>query len=185
MSGIRPIIDDAVAAVLAEHPKYFTPKGHEHARTVIVRKVMAAIRGDGSEKSQETPAAAITQAAPQSNLIEPVSREGRALSNLCLLAGAIAPFRTSDGRFVLPTEANNGAVFALADLPAKDQWLFLTERKRIGAWTEFFRESLPHAARKPILQTRGTETGILMPWPWPPSKTGVIYTPEETPEAAQ
>jgi hypothetical protein len=179
MTGIRPIIDDAVAAVLAEHPKYFTPKGHEHARTVIVRKVMAAIRG-ASDKPADTTTAPTS--APQSSLVDPTSHEGRAYASLCLLAGAIAPFRTGDGRFVLPAEANNAAVLTLADLPPKDQWLFLTERKHIGAWSEFFRESLPHAARKPILQTRGTETGILMPWPWPPSKTGVVYTPENESE---
>lgn len=174
MTGIRPMIDTAVADVLAEHPKYFTPKGHEHARTVIVRKIMAAIRGDGADKSSaevSTPASTL----PQPISIEPTSREGRAYTALCNLAGAVAPFRMGDGRIAIPPDANNPRVFALSDLPPRSQWLFLTEHRQVAAWNEFFREMLPQAARRPIIEKRGDQSGILMPWPWPPRRDGGTY----------
>lgn len=185
MSGIRPIIEGAVADVLAEHPKYFTERGMEKAQAALVRKIMAALRGDAPDKAAtETPAALDEPEAPKHPLaVEPTSREGRAYSNLCALSGALAPFRMGDGKFSLPVEANCPAVMALADLPPKSDWLFLTEHKQIGAWTEFFRQSLPMAARRPITEKRGDATGILMPWPWPPSVTGKIYTVEH--EAAE
>lgn len=175
MSGIRPIIDSAVVDVLAEHPKYFTPRGHEHARTVIVRKVMAAIRGDGAEKPAEV---AATSVRPQPLPVEPSSREGRAYSNLCRLSGAVQPWKTGAGHFILPAESANEAVYALAELPDQTSWQFLTDRRQIGAWTEFFAESLPNAARRPIIHKRDDLSGILMPWPWPPGATGKIYSPD-------
>ena len=51
MGFLKTAIDVAVSEAIAEHPKYFTPKGVEHAKTAIVRKVMAALR-DGGEKSR-------------------------------------------------------------------------------------------------------------------------------------
>lgn len=175
MSGIRPMIDDAVADVLAEHPKYFTPKGHEHARTVLVRKIMAAIRGDGPAKPAEESDAPLQ---PQPMSVEPGSPEGRAYSALHALAGAVAPFRMGNGQIAIPPEANNARVFALSDLPPRTQWQFLTEPKHVGAWNEFFREMLPHAARRPIIEKRGDQSGIFMPWPWPPRRDGQIYNSE-------
>lgn len=170
---LRAIIDAAVADAMAEHPKYFTPKGHEHARTVIVRKIMAAFRGDGSDKPDDT--AADHPASPQPLLVEPHSREAIAFSNLRQIAGATTPFRLGDGRLSINAEAACPAVFALADLPLKSQWLFLTAPRNVGAWQEFFRDTLPGVARRPIHEHRGTEVGLLMPWPWPPTKDGKVY----------
>ena len=176
MTGLRPIIDAAVAAVIAEHPKYFTPKGIEHAKTVIVRKVMAAVRGDGG---QDKPGDAASEPATvQSTLVEPESREGRAYANLRTIAGAVMAFKTGDGRIVVNPEAACEAVYAFGDLPEKSQWLFLTEQRHIGAWGEFFRDHLPGVPRRPILQQQGDKRGILMPWPWPPRKDGKVYDDE-------
>lgn len=182
MTGIRPIIDSAVAAVLAEHPKYFTPKGHEHAQTVLTRKIMAAIRGDAPAKEASEPEP--PPASPQQPIaIDPTSLDGRAYTALRELAGAPAPFRMSGGLISLPPEANNVRVMALADLPKREEWQFLTTPKQIGAWNEFFREMLPVGTpRRSITETRRTLNGILMPWPWPPGRDGRIYTaePEQT-----
>lgn len=177
MSGIRPMIDGAVADAMAAHPKYFTPKGHEHARDVIVRKIMAAIRGDGPKLDD---AESAPPSLPQPVAVEPTSREGRAYTALRELAGASAPFRMSGGLISLPPEANNVRVMALADdLPPRERWEFLTETKQIGAWNEFFRAMLPEGTpRRSIVETRGDQTGILMPWPWPPGRDGKIYNAE-------
>ncbi len=183
MSGIRPIIDDAVADVIATHPKYFTPKGHEHARDMIVRKIMAAIRGDGS-KPGESDAAPASPAQPIA--VEPLSREGRAYTVLRELAGAPAPFRMSGNLISLPPEANNVRVMALADLSKREHWEFLTAVKQIGAWTEFFREMLPAGPpRRSIVETRGDQTGILMPWTWPPARDGKIYVAQSEIEESE
>ncbi len=176
-AGIRPIIDSAVASVLAEHPKYFTPKGREHAQTVLTRKIMAAIRGDGADKA--SPENSPAPSAPIPLSIEPTSREGRAYIALRNLAGAGDPFRMSGGMISLPPEANNVRVMVLADLPQRHEWKFLTPPKQIGAWNEFFREMLPDGTpRRSIIETRGEQTGIFMPWPWPPGRDGRIYSTE-------
>lgn len=178
MTGLRPIIDSAVAAAIAEHPKYFTERGLEKAQAAIVRKVMSALfRSDGTVDAPiETPA----PVEPLQPLAaDPKSAEGRAYINLRELAGAAAPFRMGDGQISIPPEAQKPAVYALADLPALP-WVFITDRQQTGAWLEFLAEALPKAvARKSIQIRRGDATGILMPWPWPPSVTGKIYTTEE------
>lgn len=177
MTGLRPIIDCAVADAMAAHPKYFTPKGHEHARDVIVRRIMAAIRGDGPSKSPDE-TEATTPSTPQPVSVEPTTREGRSYAVLCNLAGAVAPFRMGDGRIAIPPDANNARVFALSDLPPRSRWLFLSDHRQIAAWNEFFRETLPQAARRPIVERRGDQSGILMPWPWPPRRDGATYDAE-------
>ncbi len=183
MSGIKPIIEGAVADAMAEHPKYFTPKGHEHAQTVLVRKIMAAIRGDGA-KPDESDAA--PPAAPQPTSVESSSREGRAYAALRKLAGAGEPFRMSGGLISLPPEANNIRVFALADLPSRDKFEFLTVTKQVGAWNEFLKQMLPDGTpRRSIVEQRGDQTGILMPWPWPPGRDGRIYTTEPEPTESE
>lgn len=178
MSGIRPIIEAGIDQAIAEHPKYFSELGlsSDRARIALVRKIMAAVRGDAADKSSATESNPQPPAIPQPTLITASSREGRAFLNLCMLSGAPAPFRSADGRFSLPPEAANESVYALADLPPKSEWDFLTETKHIIAWREFFSESMPAGvARKPILHQRGDQQGILMPWRWPPSKTGTVY----------
>lgn len=168
MSGIRPMIDAAVASAIAEHPKYFTELGlaNERARTVIVRKIMAALRGDGVDK----PAAesSVSSALPVPISVEPQSREGRAYANLRRLAGASTPFLMGTGQYSVPPSAACEAVYALAALPDKSHWTPITHAQ-MGAWGEFFRETLPNAPRRPMTADQR------MPWPWPPSATGKVY----------
>lgn len=184
MSGLRTIVDTAVADAIAEHPKYFTPKGLEHARTVIVRKVMAAMRGEGDKPAGEQTGAA--PAAPHGPvLVEPGTRLGLAYGLLRKMAGAVSPPRTGDGRIIVVMEATGDNVQVLADAPPRDQWLFITDRQQMGAWTEFFRETLPGAARRPIAETSTDGLpGIRVPWPWPPRKDGRIYPPDDSEHAA-
>jgi hypothetical protein len=178
MGILRTAIDGAVAEVVAQHPKYFTPRGLELARTVIVRKVMAALRDDGADKPTAEPAeatAAILRVTPE-------SREGRGYTNLRFIAGAVAPYRFGDGNIVINAPANCEAVYALAEMPPIEAWLFLTERDQMGAWYELFGEMLRGIACRVISQERDGKTGILMPWPWPPSVTGKIYDGTEPTE---
>ncbi len=175
MSLIRNAIDTAVADVMAEHPKFFTPRGIESARNILVRKIMAALR-DGGEKPDAVPEA--TASAPKFIVVAADSREARAFVNLRHLAGATAPTPSGDGRVAIPAPAYCDAVFALADLPPPSAWLFLTDRDQMGAWFEFFRESLPDVARRVIAVGRNGASGILMPYPFPPNKSGKIYEAE-------
>lgn len=173
MTGIRPMISDAIAAYIAEHPKQFSERGIEKAQAGLTRKIMAALLRSDNEPEPETPAPP-AELAPLT--VDPKSTEGRAYTNLRSLAGAGAPFRMQDGNISLPPEAQKPAVYALADLPAQP-WQFITDRQQTGAWLEFFAESLPKGvARKPIQIEQNGATGILVPWPWPPSKDGKIYT---------
>lgn len=181
-AGIRPIIDAAVAQVIAEHPKYFTERGFEKAQAAFTRKIMSALlpRDAGDRAAETSPPVEVSEPVPIA--VDRTSREGRAYTNLRELAGATAPFRMSDGRISIPTEAQKPAVYALADLPP-EPWEFITDRQQMGAWLEFLSASLPEGiVRKPIQIKRGDSTGVLMPWPWPPSVGGKTYSASETTE---
>lgn len=171
VSALRTIVDDAVGAAIDEHPKYFTPKGVEKARAAIVRKIMAAFRDDG-EKSE--PAAEPDKAKPF-EIALPNSREAAGYLNLRTLAGAVAPQPMGDGGIVVVAAAWCEAVFVLSDLPPRSEWIFLYDRRPMGAWFDFFKEKLPNVARRVITEVRNGETGILMPYPFPPSKEGKLY----------
>lgn len=180
MSVLRAIIDAAVADAIAEHPKYFTPRGLEHARTVIVRKVMAALRDGGDKASGPSgPEPASPPQPTQPVLADPQSREARAFANLRLVAGAGTPFRTGDGRVSIPPQASGPDVLAFADLPPKTSWLFVSDRKQMGAWVEFFGHTLPNVPRRSITEHQNGMPGFVLPWPWPPRKDGTTYTNAE------
>lgn len=172
MNIIRATIESAVADVIVEHPKYFTPKGQEHAKTVIVRKVMAALRDGGGEKAEsETPA----EDTPKIVFADAGSNEAIGYANLRLVAGANAPTKLSGERIVIVPPANCAAVAAFATLPPRSEWRFASERKHLAAWAEFFRDMLPEITRRTIMEERSGVTGALLPWPYPPSKEGKIY----------
>lgn len=177
MSILRILIDGAVADAIAEHPKYFTPRGHEKARAAIVRKIVAAFRdgGDEADNPETPPKEALFMFA------DPASREARGYVNLRRIAGAVPPRRDSEGRVVIVSAAYREAVFALSELPPLEQWPFLTEQKHVIAWREFFRDTLPAIVCQGIVQHRNGTEGIVMPGYWPPSKDGRMY---DTPEAA-
>lgn len=176
MTGIRPIIDTAVAAVIAEHPKYFTERGLEKAQVAITRKIMAALVPRGGSDENAEPAPPPEPVDPMPLAVDPKSREGRAYANLRQLAGAAPPYRMGDGTISIPPEAQKSAVYALADMPNSPSEI-ITAPRQIGSWMEFLAESLPQGvARKPIQFDHGGSAAIAMPWPWPPSKDGKIYT---------
>lgn len=175
MTGLRTLIEQGVSAAMDEHPKYFTPKGLEHGHAAITRKVMAALRGEGDQSSADESGAA-PAAVQQPMLVDPQSREGMAYILLCQLGGATAPFRTGDGRISVPPSAAVASVWALADAPPRESWLFLTDRRQMGAWAEFFRETMPSIGRRDIVLRDRDAPGILMPWPWPPKADGSTYS---------
>lgn len=172
MSALRTIIDGAVADAIAANPKYFAAKQEDRARAAIVRKIMAALlRDDDAEKPEEA-----EEPNPKFVLADAESREARGYLNLRRIAGAVPPRRDPDGRVIIAPSAYCEAVFALADLPDAEQWPFLTAPQNIEAWREFFRVTLGDTVRRSIMQERGGESGILMPFYWPPSKTGKTYS---------
>lgn len=176
MTGIRPIIESAIAASIAERPKYFTDRGIEKAQDFLTRKIMGAlVPRDGGDKPAELPPEPTT---PVPITVDPKSREGRAYTNLRALGGAVPPLRLGDGRISIPPPAQRESVYALADLPPQAEWKFVTEHRQIGAWLEFFSDTLTPAPRRKIEVERNGAHGLLMPWPWPPSKDGKIYTGE-------
>ena len=176
MSVLRDIIDDAVAAVVAEHPKYFTPKGLEKARPMIVRKILAAFsdRGDRVAEEQLAPAADTAFV-----FAEPKSREARSYRTLRQIAGAVPPKSLADGRIAIMRSAYCDSVFALADLQTIDCWPFLTDVRQIEAWREFFRTVLPDVPLRSIVKNWDGVSGIMMPGYWPPSKDGRMYDTSE------
>lgn len=177
MNLIWSAIDNAIADAMAEHPKYFTPKGHEHARTVLLRKIKSALRGDAPDRpADEAPAADLPRGPI---LADPSSREALALLTVCQAGGASAPFRASDGRISIPPEGQGADVLAFADAPPRERWPLETDHQRIGAWQEFFREVLQGRPRRPITVTENGQTGIRVPWPWPPTTTGKTYDASE------
>lgn len=171
MNVLRSLIDEAVGTVIAEHPKYFSPKGQEKAQAAITRKIMAAFRDDDSSKDGRPP----TETEPAFYMADPASREARGYVNLRKLAGAVEPKKADDGTIIIPKDAYVEQVFALAELPPRDGWLFVTDRQQVGAWMNFFREKLPAVGRRSITESRGDQVGILMPFPFPPSKAGKLY----------
>lgn len=177
MNLIRSAIDNAIADVIVEHPKYFTPAGQEHARKTLVRKIMAGLRGDGEDKP--APAAAETPAVAA--LVDPGSRLGVAYLMLRQVGGAVAPFRTSGGHLSVPANCQGDDVLAFADTPPRADWVLVSERQQLAAWNEFLADKLANVPRRQIRVDRDGVSGIEAPWPWPPAKTGKTYDPEHEP----
>lgn len=181
MSALRTLIDQAVGEVIAEHPSYFTPRGLESARAAFVRKIIAAIRASTSTKAEADAAAANTPAPPEPPkpmMVARNSREGIAYSTLRQMAGCVPPFVANDGRICVPPECTVPAVWALADTPSRDHWPFVSDRRQIGAWQEFFRETLRDTPRREVCGVEasgeGERWGMRAPWPWPPRKDGTL-----------
>lgn len=174
MNVFRAIIETAVGSAIAEHPKYFTPKGTEKAKAAIVRRIMAALRED--ENTEDAPET--TEQPFPFIFADADSAAAKGYVNLRRLAGATDARRTADGKTVVKREADCPAVCALAELPSDVRWLFLTAPQQIRAWMDFFRDMLGDTGRRSIAETCGGQTGIFMPYPFPPSKTGKIYDPE-------
>lgn len=178
MSALARMIDQAIGEVIAEHPKLFAEKSVEKTRKLLVRKIMKTLTAPQSESYDPH------DIAMQSSAGESVAADDpRALAycQLRIVAGAVAPFRSSGDQVYLPREGDVSAVRPFADLPPKKQWPFISDRAQLTAWREFFDETLPDVSRRSIMETRDGQHGAFLPWLWPPSKLGKVY---EAPGAA-
>lgn len=174
MNLIRQALDDAIAQAIAERPKYFTSKGLEHARAHILRHLLTALRGD-AEKPAEAEETTLAPATPQPLKVTPDSREARGYAVLRMAAGATEPHEVG-GYIYIPHTAASAAVFALADAPPRDAWLLVDDSQQVGAWSEMFRDTLPTVARREVRRrSLRNLPALLVPYPYPPSKTGKIY----------
>jgi hypothetical protein len=182
MSALGDVIDCAVASVIAEHPKFFNLQTQERARKTLVREIVKSlvreVRDVGDEQSPAAPVKTV------GGLI--ASNDSRAIAycNLREIAGAVRPQHYGSGQIYLPPEAETTAVRAFAELPPRKEWPFISDRRQLTAWSEFFEESLPSVSRRQITETRGDLYGAQLPWLWPPSKTGKIYEPGAEEEIA-
>jgi hypothetical protein len=178
MTTFRAIIDTAVAEAMSERPKYFTEAGHSHVRKLIVGKIMAMLRETGDKSASDSEQVS-PPAPPGPALVAPDSREACASRHLRAAAGAPEPVRCGDGRISIMPESLRADALAFADAPPKERWLFVTDRQQIGAWKEFFRERLPGIPKRTIEIDRAGTTGILVPWPWPPTVEGKVFAAAE------
>lgn len=171
MNTLATIIDGAVATVIAEHPKLFDPKAIERAQRVITREIMRTLTRAPGDEARPEPA---PEAAPFERVPADDER-GKAYVNLRIVARALSPQpqRLAGGDILLPREASGPEVLPFAKMPERSQWVPVTEVAALAAWRDFFDATLPNLARRPF-----GDTGVLMPWPWPPSKTGKIYEPD-------
>lgn len=178
MSALSAIIDTAVSTVIAEHPKLFDPKQKERVQKVLTREIVRSLtreqKTDVDDESTPVP-----ESAP---VVETVAgNDPRAIAYTALrsVAGAVTPMRLSGGAIYLPPEGATAQVGAFANLPPREKWEFITDVNQIAAWFEFFNDALPNVRRRDITETRNGIVGALLPWPWPPSKTGKVYMPGE------
>lgn len=176
MNVLAKIIDQAVASAMEKHPKLFVAKESEKAQKTLSREIMRSLTRAPSDAETEAELSA-TQSTGQSI---PLSDE-RAIAycQLRKVAGAVEPFSAIPDQIFLPPEADVTCVRVFANCPPQSEWPFVTKVAQLTAWNEFFGETLPGVSRRPITQVRNGVTGALLPWPWPPSKTGKIYEPEE------
>lgn len=180
MNTLATIIDSAVATAIAEHPKLFDPKAVDRAQRVLTREIMRSLTrapgADGEPAKPETP----PEPEPF-ELIRGTDERATAYINLRIAARALSPQpqRQAGGDIYLPREASGPEVMPFAKMPPREQWLFVTEFSPMTAWREFFDATLPNLARRPFGEKRGDVTGVFVPWPWPPSKTGKVYEPEQ------
>jgi len=173
VNTLATIIDSAIAAVIAEHPKLFEPKAVEGGKTqrVITREIMRTLtRAPGEEAKPETP----PEPEPFERILAADVRV-TAYINLRIASRALSPqpIRLAGGDIMLPREASGPEVLAFAKMPPKERWVHVTELAPLAAWRDLFAATLPNLERRPF-----GDNGVMMPWPWPPSKTGKIYEPE-------
>jgi hypothetical protein len=180
MSALSTIIESAVAGSLAEHAKLFDPKTRERAQKVLVRDIMKALTREPKE-GEEPPDDAAPSAPALPERLPANDERVTAYCNLRLVAGVAQPHRLTGGDIYLPLEGDTTAVRAFARMSDRATWPFVTQRPQITAWREFFDATLPNFPRRRTDETRGGIVGYLLPWAWPPSKTGKVYAPDEAP----
>lgn len=182
MSALGDVIDGAVASVIADHPKLFNLQTKDRARKMIVREVIKSlvreVRDVGDEQAPASAAKTI------GTLITADDPRAIAYCNLRKIAGAVLPLYHGTGQIYFPPESDTTAVRTFAELPPRKGWQFISDRRQLTAWSEFFEEALPGVSRRQITETHDGVLGAYLPWPWPPSKTGKIYEPGSEEEIA-
>jgi len=182
MSALGTLINDAVATAIAAHPKLFASESAERAQKVLTREIIKSLTKEPKTADEGGEPTSPVEAPPAPALPQRVSAKDdrvTAYVNLRTLAGAVQPTRLTGGDIYLPPEADTAAVRAFAELPQREKWLFVSGREQLAAWLEFFDVLLPNAARRQITVTVDTKVGAYLPWPWPPSKLGKTYSPED------
>lgn len=176
MGALSTIIDGAVGTVIAEHPKLFNPESKERTQKLLVREIMKSLVKEPRVDGDETPQPPIQEPTGGARELTPATDE-RAIAycHMRAIAGAVAPSRYGGDRIYIPPEGDTAAVRAFANLPERKNWSFITNRAQLTAWLEFFDAALPDVPRRKIFENREGLSGVDLPWPWPPSKTGKIY----------
>lgn len=175
MSALSTLIDTAVARVISEHPKLFAAANMERARKVLTREIVK----DFTREPKEDQPAEPEETRPAIELLPATDTRAKAYIALRSLAGAVSPMRADGDRISVPREADGAAILALAELPPRDQWVHV-RGGNLKAWLDFFDEMLPGVSRRKITEVENGVTVTLMPWIYPPSKTGRTYErPEE------
>ena len=131
----------------------------------------------------EFPAAKLASApaATAGGLIDVESDAGRAVLAMYAIA-KVRPFE-SRGRIVYAAEVTP-RILALACAGDRDAWPWIEDKPQIAAWAAFLDQHVK-TARPALLSRRGTgedvQSGIYVPWPWPPRKDGTLSP--ETPSS--
>lgn len=181
MSALSSIVDGAVAAIIAEHPKLFAEQHKDRAHKLITREIVKAFTREPKE-GDETVAA--EEPPPAFELLPAEDRRARAYINLRAMAGAVAPM-SINGRISVPRAAIDDGAMALADLPPQAKWEFVMG-PNLAAWLEFFEAALPDVARRKITTPdEFNRLGARLPWLWPPSKQGRTYTRRDDDEESE
>lgn len=172
MSALSALIDDAVGSVIAENPKLFASHAKEKVQATLTRAIMKKlVREQKPEDGEQAPEpTAATQLIP--------ADDPRAVAYCALrrLAGDVPPQIAGGGAIYVPPEADTAQVRALADMPPRADWPFVTGG-RLKAWLDLFDAALPARSRRKITETKDGQTGAYLPWIWPPSKDGKTYAP--------
>lgn len=172
MSALSTLIAAAVADAVSANPKLFDPKKLDRAPDILAKDIVRALTRPAKEGEVEAQAEA---EAPAYEMALNDSAVAKAYVNLRRVAGCLAkPTLGSNGTIYVPREANNAAVLAFVDVPAVLEWQPVTAAQQT-AWRNFFDRTLGAANRRPI------NDATVLPWPWPPSKEGKVYTATEEP----
>lgn len=104
--------------------------------------------------------------------VDPNSDQGRAVLTVCTLARAPRPFALRDGSLSYRGEVTP-QLLALATAPPRDQWLKITDRQQLGAWSAFVDRYGP-TSRPTLVQPGDDGPWLLAPWLWPPRVDGTL-----------
>lgn len=104
--------------------------------------------------------------------VDPRSDEGRAVMTACAIARAVKPFTMGDGKFSYRGEVTP-QLLALSRAPHSANWLKITDRQQLGAWSAFV-DRYVTTSRPPLLRPGDDGPWIVAPWPWPPRVDGTL-----------